>query len=154
MRLGAVALAVLVLAGCGDENRTATTQAAAVTVAQPAPVTPQQAERASRIAFADPRVRKLGEQMDVRTVGAWTVGARKLGAIVEIKPHGTLSGEFEWPVAEIGNETNDPPYEEEIRICSVDEATSLRGFVDLRRGKLVQLEPGPGSSVECQEDAH
>ena len=37
MRLALVALAVLVLAGCSNENRAATTQAAAVTVPQPAP---------------------------------------------------------------------------------------------------------------------
>jgi hypothetical protein len=36
----------------------------------------------------------------------------------------------------------------------VSGAETLRGYVDMKRGKLVQLEPGPGAEVECQPDSH
>ena len=93
--------------------------------------------RATTVALLDPHVRQLGEQMDVVAVGAWRVRGRWIGTFVEIRVHGTLSGRFAWPRAHVTGAR----YRDGVHTCRLRAVRGLRGLVDMRRRKLVDLRP-------------
>lgn len=122
-----------------------------VTGATPEIPTLTPGERSTAAALAEQRARSLlgGVSFRVADVGVWhTAGdLTKIGAILRLelsKPQ-TLSAE--WPLVEQSGAALGRPYEERSLRYTAVGVTELIALVDLNRGTVVSLDPGPGAIV-------
>lgn len=104
------------------------------------------------IATGDKQVQKLldGRQYLVTTVGVWhTYSLKKIGGGVIFTLAEPATLEADW----VGVEYNDkedtwPPYKSNLRHFAAKEVQRLAVLVDLQKGKVVQIMPGPEAKIE------
>jgi hypothetical protein len=115
-------------------------------------LTEDEEARAVSIFASDPRAARLlrGLQYEVRELGAWhtvrtkrTIGASLVIALAE---PATIAGV--WPEKDYDQaESTSVPYAQKSTRFTAANVTELMVSVDLRRGKVVSIAPGPNATV-------
>lgn len=114
------------------------------------------ADRAGKLALA--KVESLLGRLPVRLtdIGVWHTGTdyRVIGAVVEFSIDTPESLTAQWPTMNYDEtESSTLLYTKDFAHYAATGVTKLVAFVDLGRGEVVQLTPGPGAVVTNEIDA-
>lgn len=135
----AAAVVAVALTGCGGGTEKTSPQPSA------------EAARALRVAGANRWLRELlaGVPYSFASERRWTLAGTRVGVVVTVRLAEAIDRTADWPVAHPLNPGADPPYAEEEATCTATGVRSLVLRVDLRRKRLVAVEPGVGAHVQC-----
>lgn len=124
-------------------------------------------ERAKALSTAtnDSLVAQLlaGREYSIESVGVWHTsrGLQKLGAVIAFSLAQPAEIEIDWPVIEYDQtELATPPYQQGTRHYLAKGVHRLYVLVDLQRGQVVEVMPGPESStpprstIEASQSGH
>jgi hypothetical protein len=121
---------------------------------------PAQEARAVELMKSDPGFRGAvsGVQYQVTKIGPWTTSnspftkkkqPELLGASVQVsllRPTALHDRKLPSAIYDVTERTS-PPYQEVTNRVTAREVSELMVLVDLRRGKVVSVTPGPGSTI-------
>lgn len=104
------------------------------------------------IATGDEHVQRVldGRQYSVTSVGVWhTRGLKKIGGGIVFTLADPASVEGDWPTIDY-NDSEDSwlPYKSHLTHLVFAGVQQLAVLVDLQRGEVAQIMPGPGAKVE------
>jgi hypothetical protein len=115
-------------------------------------LTEEQQARAVSLLASDPRAARLlgGLQYELREIGVWHTSKTKrtIGAslVIVLAEPATIEGV--WPERDYDEaERRTVPYAEKSARFTAANVTELMVSVDLRRGKVVSIAPGPNATV-------
>jgi hypothetical protein len=96
-----------------------------------------------------------GRKFEIAEAGVWhtRLNPRKLGASLLLElPEQTDFSMRAWPVLEYDyEEENFPPYTRHVEIFGATKVQKLLVRVDLSRGEVVSIQPGPGATIVPSE---
>lgn len=91
-----------------------------------------------------------GREYSIESIGVWhtTRGLQNIGAFIIFSLAQPAELELDWPVIEYDQtELTTPPYQEGTRHYLAKGVKRLVVMVDLQRGQVVSVAPGPGAST-------
>ena len=122
---------------------------------QPIPaLTPAEVEQAKAIVLGSPFLKqfRLKQAPQVVEVGVWhTEELEKVGAVVLLQLPAAIRLKGVFPFAKIKpDKERGRPYTEQGFAADYDGVTTILAVVDLQRGKVVRLHPGPGATRHAE----
>jgi hypothetical protein len=115
-------------------------------------LTPAEEAQAAELLRTDARARRFlhGRSFDVEAIGPWTTSENeRLGASMIVRLSAPAAFPMtQWPAIEYDRlERAKPPYRETTMPAAATNVKTLHVRLDLARGRVVSLDPGPAANV-------